>query len=62
MSDLSVEKRWVKARGEALLKNIDFIDVIQNVKKNLAEIAQKHECEEDELVEWFMGQMPLVEE
>lgn len=62
MSEISAEKKWVRARGEALLKNLDFVDVIQNVKKNLEEIAEKHECEGDELVEWFMGQMPLTEE
>lgn len=54
---ISEEKAWAKARGEALLKNLDFIDVLENVRASLTELAEKHEVNDEALIEWFMREI-----
>lgn len=53
----SVERLWTKACGEALMKNLDFVDIMQNVKAGVKEIADKHEVDDEQLTEWFMNFM-----
>ena len=58
---MSHEKSWAKGCAESLLNNLDFIDVIANVKKNVHELADKYELDEDALMalekflEWHKG-------
>jgi len=56
-TEVSEEKAWAKARGEALLKNLDFIDVLENVKASLTELAEKHDVNDEVLIEWFLREM-----
>jgi len=50
-TEVSEEKAWAKARGEALLKNLDFIDVLENVKASLTELAEKHDVNDEVLID-----------
>jgi len=59
---MSHEKSWAKGCAESLLNNLEFIDVIANVKKNISELAEKYELDEDTLINWFVDQMPLKDE
>jgi len=56
---MSHEKAWAKACAESLLNNLDFIEVVGNVKENITELANKYDLNEDTLVDWFIDQMPL---
>lgn len=60
--DESEERLWARARGKALLENLDFVDVVSNVKANLIRLAADFEVDSDELINWYMAQMPLTEE
>lgn len=55
--EISEEKAWAKARGEALLKNLDFVDVLENVRGSLTELAEKYDVEEEALIQWFMREV-----
>jgi len=56
-NEISEEKAWARARGEALLKNLDFIDVLENVKASLTELAEKYDVNDEDLIEWFLREI-----
>jgi len=55
----STEKQWARACGEALLKNLDFIDIIANIRTSLKEVSDKNDVNLAMLSTWFFNEMPL---